>query len=298
MMNKHPVLKTASFILLTLALFLLLDAMTRQVLQPFFIRSGRFWLNDFELTERAHPEKVWDKVFYGNSVVIAAYREEESNSGYVNLGIDDGTLVDLWEMLDGAHVRIGSDLVLGLNELTIYDDFPTNPGYIWHKAPFEPYCYFARTRLQKLALDTAKQLLRVEQPSFAYAGQEKSYYYGSVSQAELDAKLASEGYAKYLSLTSSDFDANFEALEKIADRCEKDGVRLRLVFMPVSPAAGQSQSRENAFARLKTFCDSRSLELYDLRDDFDAECFYDIGHMNREYGSHRFTKEIEPWLNS
>ena len=36
-----------------------------------FIKDSDYFVkNDFEITEHKHPEKVWDKVFFGNSVVI------------------------------------------------------------------------------------------------------------------------------------------------------------------------------------------------------------------------------------
>mgnify|MGYP006362216855 CR=1 FL=1 len=36
----------------------------------FITNSTIFVKNDFEKTQFDHPEKVWDKVFFGNSVVI------------------------------------------------------------------------------------------------------------------------------------------------------------------------------------------------------------------------------------
>ena len=51
------------------AVFLVLDLIIAAVFQPFLIHSGRFVLNDFELTCRDHPEKTWNRVFF---VVICA----------------------------------------------------------------------------------------------------------------------------------------------------------------------------------------------------------------------------------
>ena len=87
----------------------------------FISRSNIFVKNDFEITQQDHPEKVWDKVFFGNSVVISAFMEEESSSGYINLGLDYGVVTDLWEMIDKGYINIGSELVIGLNYLTLYD---------------------------------------------------------------------------------------------------------------------------------------------------------------------------------
>ena len=99
----------------------------------FIVNSDYFVKNDFEITQYKHPEKVWDKVFFGNSVVISAYMEDKSSKGYVNLGLDYGVVTDLWEMIEKKHINIGSELVIGLNYLTLYDEFETNPTYIWHK---------------------------------------------------------------------------------------------------------------------------------------------------------------------
>ena len=112
----------------------------------FIVNSDYFVKNDFEITQYKHPEKVWDKVFFGNSVVISAYMEDESSKGYVNLGLDYGVVTDLWEMIEKKHINIGSELVIGLNYLTLYDEFETNPTYIWHKKLYEPYAYFERDR--------------------------------------------------------------------------------------------------------------------------------------------------------
>ena len=104
----------------------------------FIVNSDYFVKNDFEITQYKHPEKVWDKVFFGNSVVISAYMEDKSSKGYVNLGLDYGVVTDLWEMIEKKHINIGSELVIGLNYLTLYDEFETNPTYIWYKKLYEP----------------------------------------------------------------------------------------------------------------------------------------------------------------
>ena len=295
---KRPALAVALFLGIALAVFLALDALALTVLKPFFLRSGRFWLDDFELTQRAHPEEVWDKVFYGSSDVYAGYREEESGSGYVNLGMDNATIRDLWELIDGGFIRIGSELVIGVDELTFYDDFPTNPYYIWHRKPYEPYVYFARARIQQLLRETAEQVLGISRPGYNFIGQTKTLYRGAMSKEELEEKMASPSYRPYLYLISEDFDENFAALEKVADWCGANGVRLRMIFMPSNPIVTRPVSVVNAFRRLDAFCAGHGVELRDMRDDFGDECFYDGSHLNWEYGSHQFTKEIESWLNS
>ena len=78
----------------------------------FIVNSDYFVKNDFEITQYKHSEKVWDKVFFGNSVVISAYMEDKSSKGYVNLGLDYGVVTDLWKMIEKKHINIGSELVM------------------------------------------------------------------------------------------------------------------------------------------------------------------------------------------
>ena len=110
--------------------------------------------------------------------------------------------------------------------------------------------------------------------------------------------MASPSYRPYLYLVSEDFDENFAALEKVAAWCGENGVRLRMIFMPSNPIVTRPVSVANAFGRLDDFCAGHGIELRDMRDDFEGECFYDSSHFNWEYGSHQFTKEIDPWLSS
>ena len=73
-----------------------------------FIKDSDYFIkNDFEITQNHHPEKIWDKVFFGNSVVISSYIEEQSQSGYINLGLDYGVVTDLWKMIEMRHINIG-----------------------------------------------------------------------------------------------------------------------------------------------------------------------------------------------
>ena len=91
--------------------------------------SGYFRLNDFEVTQQDHPEEVWDRVIFGSSELVSAYREDLTQADYVNLGMDYGTLRDLVEMLEGGYINVGSELVLALNWGVLYDDMDTNPTY-------------------------------------------------------------------------------------------------------------------------------------------------------------------------
>jgi hypothetical protein len=277
--------------------FLVLDILLAHFIQPYIISSGRFYLNDFEVTQRDHPEETWDRVFFGNSVVISAFREDDSESGYINLGLDDGVVTDLWELICKGYLNIGSELVIGLNSLTMYDDFETNPGYQWHRTWYQPYCYFQRNRLKLLLEDSIRQVLRGYVPSTPYVEQTKSVYYGALSTEEVLARRASDHYQPYLSLGEEDYQENLRALEKVYSYCQSHGIRLRLVWMPENPIVERDAASACAYELTQAFAAQYGVEFYDMSDMLSAECFYDGGHLNYEYGAHVFTEVIEPWLN-
>lgn len=288
------ILKKYGWIPAFLAVFIALDLVIAAVFQPFLIRSGRFVLNDFELTCRDHPEKIWDKVFFGNSVVISAYREDVSRSDYVNLGLDYGVVRDLWEMLQQGRLHIGSELVIGINDLTLYDDFETHPTYPWHQDWYEPYVYFQRDKLRLFLENGVKELLTGQEPT-DYSQRQKIHYSGSMSSQELAEKLAN---SKYENLPLADFQENMQCLEKIIRYCEKEGIRLRCVWMPVNPEVEISAETRAVYEQMKAICENAGVELLDLERALDADCFYDSGHLNYEYGAYRFMEVIDPWLVS
>lgn len=276
--------------------FLAIDIILSSVIPPYIISSGRFCLNDYEMTRRDHPEEVWDKVFFGNSMVITAYREDISESGYINLGLDRGVVTDLWEMVQKDVVTLGSELVVGLNELTLYDRFDTNPSYPWRRKYYEPYSYFASDRLTVLIRETGEQLFTGAEPAYGiYSNQTKILYHGAMSQAALEEKIAASGYEH---LPISDFQENMDALAKLADYCAEHGVRLRCVWMPVNPALVSGDEVNAVRDQAAAVCQKKQVEFYNMEDALDVECFYDNGHLNYEYGSYRFTEAIDPWLTS
>lgn len=283
------------FLALLLAFFLLIDY-AASLTGGRYIAAGYVWMDDFEITCRDHPEPVWDKVFFGNSAVISAYREDVSASGYVNLGLDYGVVTDLWDMLRRGYIQVGSELAVGLNYLTLYDGLETNPSYRWHRGALEPYLYFQRDDLFRLCRDTAKALLgRPVSPP--HAGMAKTCYYGSLSAGELAEKMTVYG-ENYFGLPAEAFSENLAALEKVAEWCAGHGVRLRVLWMPWNPAVPQPELslrlREEAAAR----CAAAGADFKDLSGRFDATCFYDVGHLNYEYGAYRFTEEVDRWLLS
>lgn len=282
-------LKKNSWILALFVVFLALDLAIGAVFQPYIIHSGRFVCNDYELTRRDHPEKVWDKVFFGNSVVISAYREEVSENDYVNLGLDYGVVRDLWEMVRKGTIDIGSELVIGLSDLTLYDKFETHPTYPWHKDFYEPYTYFQRDKLRLFLEQTVKGSVE------DHSARQKAHYSGTMSSEELAEKIAT---SRYVNLPIEDFQENMRCLEKLADYCEKHGIRMRCVWMPVNPEVEISAETRAVYAQAKSICEDKGVEFLDLERALPVECFYDIGHLNYEYGAYRFMEVIDPWLAS
>ena len=257
--------------------------------------STYMYRNDFELTQLKHPEKVWDKVFFGSSSVVAAYMEEESEHDYINMGVDYGQIRDLSAMLRGSFIEVGSEIVLGLNYLSLYDDFDTNPAYIWHKKVYTPYPYFQRDRLHPFMTDLFSGILSGNLPRPISEGQEKRAYHGHMSEEELHQRRLGY-YERYWDLDISQFDINFNELEYLISYCEDNGIRLRAVWMPwsemleVPSIALQVKDRADAMFR------DKGIDTLDLMDAVPAEYFHDFGHVTIERGAPYFTKIIDKWL--
>lgn len=262
----------------------------------FIADSDYFVKNDFEITQCKHPEKVWDKVFFGNSVVISSYIEEQSTSGYINLGLDYGVVTDLWEMIEKRHINIGSELVIGLNYLTLYDEFETNPTYIWHKELYVPYAYFERDRFYPVITDGFDKLLKGQNPlPYKYLPQEKHVYHGAMSDRALaDAMARYE--EEFFNLPTEKFEKNIEALEKVINYCNENNIRVRAVWMPWNPKYEQPALLGEVRAMADSVFNKYNVEVLDLENELPAEYFYDTGHLNYDVGSPKFTEMIDQWL--
>lgn len=262
----------------------------------FIADSDYFVKNDFEITQCKHPEKVWDKVFFGNSVVISSYIEEQSTSGYINLGLDYGVVTDLWEMIEKRHINIGSELVIGLNYLTLYDEFETNPTYIWHKELYVPYAYFERDRFYPIITDGFDKLLKGQNPlPYKYLPQEKHVYHGAMSDRALaDAMARYE--EEFFNLPTEKFEKNIEALEKVINYCNENNIRVRAVWMPWNPKYEQPALLGEVRAMADAVFNKYNVEVLDLENELPAEYFYDTGHLNYDVGSPKFIEMIDQWL--
>ena len=262
----------------------------------FITRSSIFVKNDFEITQQDHPEKVWDKVFFGNSVVISAYMEDKSSSGYINCGLDYGVVTDLWEMIDKGYIHIGSELVIGLNYLTLYDDFDTNPTYIWHKKWYQPYVYFERDRFYPLITGCFDRFLKGESvPPMHYTDQKKAVYHGRVSDTALKEKFE-EFNDEFFNKSLDTYSENFTALENVIEYCQENNIRVRGVHMPWNPMFEKPQLVRDVHEKADEIFDRYGVEVLNLEDEFPSEAFYDTGHLNYDVGAPKFTELIDQWL--
>lgn len=265
-----------------------------------FVGNQMFTPDDFEITQHNHPEKVWDKVLFGNSAVISGYVEENSQSGYINLGVDCGQLCDLEKMLKKGHVKLGSELAIGINYLTLYDEFETNPSYIWHKKWYQPVFYFHRDKIMT-CLDGINKRLDANHP-YPFSGYykyplEKAVYRGNLSSEELKKK--EEIYTeRYYGLKDDKFDKNIEALENIARFCKKNGVEMFVFWLPWNPDAYYPELCSKLKVRVEDALEGTDVEIYDLTDSMEAKYFHDTGHIEYETGAPVFTSIFDELVDT
>lgn len=255
-----------------------------------------FYKNDLEKTRHFHPGKDWPEVFYGNSVVIASYIEEESSSGVINMGINYGKITDLHEILKGNAVNITGKIVLGLNMFTFMDNLPTDPAYLWHKKPYEPYIFFYRDHFKKYIVNNGEALLK-GMPLNVISGSlyDKELYFGRLDDLELAKKM--DAYdSLYGDLSLKDFEKNIKALKKVVRYCENENIRLKAIWMPWNKVYKPPGYVEQLKSEVNFIFDSKDIEVLDWTDRYEGEYFHDLGHLNREKGAKLFTKEIDEWL--
>ena len=104
--------------------------------------------------------------------------------------------------------------------------------------------------------------------------------------------------SQYSHLPIEDFQENLRDLGKLADYCASHGIRMRAVWMPLNPSLEVSPETRAVYDQAKAVCEEKGIEFLDLESALDASCFYDIGHLNYEYGAYRFMEVIDPWLRS
>lgn len=262
-------------------------------------KGGCFSHNDFEKTLLAHEgERVYDKIFFGNSVVISSYVEWASDSGYANFGIDYGVITDLRDMLRRGDITVTEDIVLGLNYFVFYDDMDTNPTYPWHRGRLEPYLYFQRDRLQTLGRtlwEGLQETGRLELPQ--YGEEAKFMYSGQLDEKALAEKVDTHREL-YWGLGLEHYEENLAALGEVIGFCGENGIRLRAVWLPWNPRVPMPEGPAQVRRAADEIMAGAGVEILDMEDDLAADCFHDVGHLNMEYGAFVFTEVMDPWLKS
>lgn len=283
-------------VLLAVAVFCLLDyGMCRSNWIP---DSGFFRRNDFEVTQKKHPEAVWDGVIFGSSELISGYREDLSSAGYVNLGMEYGVITDLEVLLEDGYIQVGQELVLALNWGVLCDGLDTDPTYIWKRGALEPYCYFQRNRLSRFLRDNFSALIGSGEPrKRVYLEQEKSYYHGHMSQQELEDRVKSLN-ERFFSDGTEGFSENLAALSRVFAWCAEHGVQVRAFWMPENPTAPMGEKNDAVKALALAQCRNAGVAVCDMTDAIAAECFHDTGHIEYDDGSAVFTEVLDQWLLS
>ena len=259
--------------------------------------SAYIMKNDYEITQLAHPEKTWDKVFFGSSVVIASYIEEKSTSGYYNVGVDYGSVSDIYNMIKKGRINIGSDLVIALNDISFLDSLDTNPTYLWHKEWYQHYIFFTRDKTYPL-IETGINNIMDNKPFFdnpTWGNQEKAVYYGTLSDEELYESNQSM-LKRFGGCTLDDCTKNFSALKELIKLCEQKDIRLRAIWMPWNPKIPIYGFADNVMTEANKIFAESDISVYDMTYLVEPEYFHDIGHMNYEVGAEHFTKLVDEYL--
>ncbi|MCP2035324.1 hypothetical protein L1279_002335 [Planomicrobium sp. HSC-17F08] len=243
-----------------------------------------------------YSEEDFDKVFYGNSVVISGFIDSQSKSGYTNIGIDYGTVEDLYEILDRELIDVGSELVIGLNYFTLMDTLDTNPTYPWHKEIYEPYLYFNRNRVNPVIVDGLSNVLKGEEfIQTRHESLERTVYRGVLDEKELGDKIKVQKEL-YWDQGIEYYDDNLEALEKVIEFAEENDIRLRCIILPWNDVIEKPDTTVLAESSAVEILQAHSVEVLDLSYAMPKEYFHDLGHFNYEYGAVKFTEEIDSWL--
>lgn len=290
MKNKHPlmfVIGLLSFVIIIEALFLQTDPVSK---------LNIFSKNDFEKIISKYPEEAFDKVFYGNSVVISGFIDSQSNSDYTNIGIDYGTVEDLYAILDMGLIEVGSELVIGLNYFTLMDTLETNPTYPWHKSIYEPYLYFNRNRVNPVIVDGFTNALKGEEfIETRYQSLDRVVYRGIMDEKELSDRIDVHKEL-YWDKGIEHYDDNLKALEKVIEFSRENDIKLRSIILPWNDVIKKPPNILKAESSAVEILDANSIEVLDLSYSMPREYFHDLGHFNYEYGAVKFTEEIDTWL--
>lgn len=288
--NKHPLI----FIIGLLSLSIIIEVYFLQT-NPVG-EQNVFLKNDFEKIMAQYSEEDFDKVFYGNSVVISGFIDSQSKSDYTNIAIDYGTIEDLDAILDKELIEVGSELVIGLNYFTLMDTLETNPTYPWHKNVYEPYLYFNRNRVNPVIVEGFTNVLKGEEfIETRYESLNRTVYRGVMDEKELSDRIDVHREL-YWDQGIEYYDDNLKALEKVIEFTKENDIELRCIILPWNDVVKKPDTALLAESSAVEILNAHSIEVLDLSNAMPREYFHDLGHFNYEYGAVKFTEEIDLWL--
>ena len=161
-----------------------------------------------------------------------------------------------------------------------------------------PIGALAQLDLVWILADTFNALIRGgEFRTKQWLTQTKAYYYGQMSQAELEERVV-KLHDLYLTGGLADFQENLAALNEVFAFCEENGIRVRALWLPENPAVELDSVDVEVREAAREVCESAGVEFYDMTDALGAECFHDTGHMEYTYGAVQFTEVLDEWLLS
>lgn len=287
-----PFLRRNSFLLLLLLAFLLADRLLAWA-DP-MSASLRFYKNDFAKTLLHHDFRAAGPAFFGNSAVTGAYIEEQAQRPLVELGLSYGKLTDLQAILERGLYRPEGQLVVGIDVHTVLDQLETDESYPWFKDWYEPYVYFYRDYMRDTTEEWLKHALRGDFASYEPRWSDKMLYYGRKTPEELKVKQA-EYENRFAAMTVK---ANIDAMDWIVRYCNRNGIPLKVIWMPYHPSFPEPAYWSPLKRRVNATLEAFRVPTLDLTDRFEPADFHDIVHINREVGAPKFTQEVDAWLLS
>ena len=128
-------------------------------------------------------------------------------------------------------------------------------------------------------------------------GQQKAFYYGNMTQEELDERRE-KLHGLYFEGDAGLYADNLAAMDEVFAFCEAEGVRVRALWLPENPAVEPEPLDLELRELCREKCEAAGVEFYDMTDALGTECFYDTGHLDYDYGAVVFTEVLDKWLLS
>ena len=130
-----------------------------------------------------------------------------------------------------------------------------------------------------------------------WTGQQKAFYYGNMTQEELDERRE-KLHGLYFEGDAGLYADNLAAMDEVFAFCEAEGVRVRALWLPENPAVEPEPLDLELRELCREKCEAAGVEFYDMTDALGTECFYDTGHLDYDYGAVVFTEVLDKWLLS